>query len=190
MQLPDSLGMNLTYQPTLPFTLSFTKPFAWPRSSYGDFLGEGDKGIPPAPKASCWCLVEWMYSWAWDHKKNIKPFIWPLAEPHRLPFQLCFRPPKTTYLSSRRAWTGLGFTKGRLGLVPQFVGFGFVFPEQSVDLSVGFYIAMLLHSGCHEHGYSEGWDYIFFPLRNLSFVSSSCQVCEHYLRPESQTLLF
>lgn len=125
--LLDSLGMNPTYQPTLPFTLSFTKPFAWPRSSYGDFLKEGGKGIPPASNASWWCLLEWMYTW--DHNKNIKPFIWPLAEPHCLPFQLCFHPPKTTSLSSKRAWTGLGFTKGRLGLVPQFVGFGFVFSQ-------------------------------------------------------------
>lgn len=55
---------------------------------------------------------------------------------------------------------------------------------------MGFFRAMLLYSIYCEHGHSEGWVHILFPLQDPSFVSSSCQECEHYLWPESQAVFF
>jgi len=50
----DFLAMNLlSWQINQPVTLSFTKSFAWPKSSFGDFPGEGGrKGHPPTPRPS------------------------------------------------------------------------------------------------------------------------------------------
>lgn len=145
----------LSWQINQLVILSFTKSFAWPKSDYGDFFGVGEEGIllHHVPASDAWC-GEWT-SGLWTAKPP--GFYMASCCARCVPFQLCFCPLKTTSLSSKRACTGLEFTKGRTC-------------SHSSLLSSSLLIHLcgfteFLHSICCECGHLEGRAHIFFPLQ-------------------------
>lgn len=162
------------------FYKSLTKSFALTMSHYGDFLGTGKEGILPhhVPASDAWCGERMPSLW------TAKPSGFYMASccTHWPPFQLCFCPLKTTSLFSKRAYTGLGFTKGRTCPTVLFC--------QAVCWSIhgvlqSFCIVFAVNMDTQRTGLTFS-----FHCKNPSFVFSSCQVCEGYLTPESQAVFF
>lgn len=109
-----------------------------------------------------------MHTWAWTIK-NHKSFYMASCRAPLTSLSSLFLPTQEYILILRKAWTGLGFTMSRTCCtIGCFALFCFVF-QQSVDLSVGFCKATLLHSSWYEHGYS-GVELIFSFLCKIPYL--------------------